>query len=118
MTQASDAATPNEAGVFETEAVIDNGSFGKRTIRFETGRLAKQAAGSVVAYLDDTFEIPSIPLFKTEQQAYSAGVWFVPTLQSFHEVFARGDYVAFALNSIYLSLGSTLLCFVIAIPAA
>jgi polyribonucleotide nucleotidyltransferase len=42
-----------ESGVFETEAVIDNGSFGKRTIRFETGRLAKQAAGSVVAYLDD-----------------------------------------------------------------
>jgi polyribonucleotide nucleotidyltransferase len=54
LTQATDATTPsNEAGVFETEAVIDNGSFGKRTIRFETGRLAKQAAGSVVAYLDD-----------------------------------------------------------------
>jgi polyribonucleotide nucleotidyltransferase len=34
------------------EAVIDNGSFGKRTIRFETGRLAKQAAGSAVVYLD------------------------------------------------------------------
>jgi polyribonucleotide nucleotidyltransferase len=42
-----------ESGVFETEAVIDNGSFGKRSIRFETGRLAKQAAGSVVAYLDE-----------------------------------------------------------------
>ena len=37
----------------ETTAVIDNGSFGTRTIRFETGRLARQAAGSVVAYLDD-----------------------------------------------------------------
>ena len=35
------------------EATIDNGSFGTRTIRFETGRLAKQAAGSAVAYLDD-----------------------------------------------------------------
>ena len=35
------------------EAVIDNGRFGTRTIRFETGRLARQAAGSVVAYLDD-----------------------------------------------------------------
>ncbi|MBO0840204.1 MAG: polyribonucleotide nucleotidyltransferase, partial [Sciscionella sp.] len=42
-----------EAGVYETTATIDNGRFGKRTIRFETGRLAKQAAGSVVAYLDD-----------------------------------------------------------------
>ena len=39
--------------VHETTAVIDNGSFGTRTIRFETGRLARQAAGSVVAYLDD-----------------------------------------------------------------
>ncbi len=36
------------------EAVIDNGSFGTRTVRFETGRIAKQAAGSAVAYLDDT----------------------------------------------------------------
>ncbi|MGB8792893.1 MAG: polyribonucleotide nucleotidyltransferase, partial [Mycobacterium sp.] len=32
---------------------IDNGSFGTRTIRFETGRLAQQAAGAVAAYLDD-----------------------------------------------------------------
>ncbi|MGO4602229.1 polyribonucleotide nucleotidyltransferase [Terrabacter sp. 2YAF2] len=35
------------------EAVIDNGSFGTRTVRFETGRLAKQAGGAVAAYLDD-----------------------------------------------------------------
>ncbi|MCA0178951.1 MAG: polyribonucleotide nucleotidyltransferase [Actinobacteria bacterium] len=34
------------------EAVIDNGRFGTRTVRFETGRLAKQAGGSVAAYLD------------------------------------------------------------------
>ncbi|MDQ2707338.1 MAG: polyribonucleotide nucleotidyltransferase [Actinomycetota bacterium] len=40
-------------GVHETIAVIDNGSLGSRTVRFETGRLARQAAGSVVAYLDD-----------------------------------------------------------------
>ncbi|WP_182909166.1 polyribonucleotide nucleotidyltransferase [Microbispora sp. H13382] len=40
-------------GVHSTEAVIDNGPFGTRTIRFETGRLARQAAGSAVAYLDD-----------------------------------------------------------------
>jgi polyribonucleotide nucleotidyltransferase len=42
-----------EDGVYESTAVIDNGSFGSRTIRFETGRLARQAAGAVVAYLDD-----------------------------------------------------------------
>ncbi len=35
------------------EAVIDNGSFGTRKVRFETGRLAQQAAGSAVVYLDD-----------------------------------------------------------------
>jgi polyribonucleotide nucleotidyltransferase len=49
VTEASDV----ESGVTETTAVIDNGKFGKRSIRFETGRLAKQAAGSVAAYLDD-----------------------------------------------------------------
>ncbi len=42
-----------DEGVFESTATIDNGSFGTRTIRFETGRLAQQAAGAVVAYLDD-----------------------------------------------------------------
>ncbi|WP_099022698.1 polyribonucleotide nucleotidyltransferase [Mycolicibacterium palauense] len=42
-----------DEGVFESTAVIDNGSYGSRTIRFETGRLAQQAAGAVVAYLDD-----------------------------------------------------------------
>ncbi len=35
------------------EAIIDNGKFGKRTVRFETGRLAKQAAGSAMVYIDD-----------------------------------------------------------------
>ncbi|QBE47887.1 polyribonucleotide nucleotidyltransferase [Leucobacter triazinivorans] len=35
------------------EAVLDNGKFGKRTIRFEAGRLAQQAQGAVAAYLDE-----------------------------------------------------------------
>ncbi|OSC42276.1 polyribonucleotide nucleotidyltransferase [Mycobacterium decipiens] len=47
------SAAEIEEGVFEATATIDNGSFGTRTIRFETGRLALQAAGAVVAYLDD-----------------------------------------------------------------
>lgn len=41
------------------ETVIDNGKFGKRIIRFETGRLARQAAGSAMAYLDDETAILS-----------------------------------------------------------
>ena len=35
------------------EAVIDNGSYGKRTVRFETGRLAQQAAGAAMVYIDE-----------------------------------------------------------------
>ncbi|WP_105031562.1 polyribonucleotide nucleotidyltransferase [Arthrobacter ruber] len=35
------------------EAVIDNGRFGTRTVRFETGRLAQQAAGSAMVYIDE-----------------------------------------------------------------
>ncbi|PYY34624.1 polyribonucleotide nucleotidyltransferase [Curtobacterium sp. MCJR17_055] len=35
------------------EATIDNGRFGTRTVRFETGRLAQQAQGAVAAYLDE-----------------------------------------------------------------
>jgi polyribonucleotide nucleotidyltransferase len=42
-----------DSAVHETVATIDNGRFGTHTLRFETGRLARQAAGSVVAYLDD-----------------------------------------------------------------
>ncbi|WP_280232425.1 polyribonucleotide nucleotidyltransferase [Nocardia cyriacigeorgica] len=51
--RANTSAIEVEPGVFESVALIDNGSYGTRTIRFETGRLARQAAGSVVAYLDD-----------------------------------------------------------------
>src|SRR6202011_709540 len=40
-------------GALSTEVVIDNGSFGTHKLRFETGRLARQAAGSAVVYLDD-----------------------------------------------------------------
>ncbi len=48
ITEAPDGST-----VVESVATIDNGKFGTHTVRFETGRLAKQAAGSVVAYFDD-----------------------------------------------------------------
>ncbi|MCX6471491.1 MAG: polyribonucleotide nucleotidyltransferase [Corynebacteriales bacterium] len=51
VTTAPEAEYDDE--ITEATAVIDNGSFGTRTVRFETGRLAQQAAGAVVAYLDD-----------------------------------------------------------------
>ena len=36
-----------------SEAVIDNGRYGKRVVRFETGRLAQQAAGAAMVYIDE-----------------------------------------------------------------
>jgi polyribonucleotide nucleotidyltransferase len=39
--------------IYAVETVIDNGKFGTRTVKFESGFLARQAAGSVTAYLDD-----------------------------------------------------------------
>ncbi len=36
-----------------TEAIIDNGKYGKRVIRFETGRLAQQAQGAAAVYIDE-----------------------------------------------------------------
>ena len=36
-----------------SEAVIDNGALGRHVVRFETGLLARQAAGSATVYLDD-----------------------------------------------------------------
>ncbi|MFR9853212.1 polyribonucleotide nucleotidyltransferase [Corynebacterium striatum] len=42
-----------EFGITEAIATLDNGDFGTRTIRFETGLLARQAGGSVTTYLDE-----------------------------------------------------------------
>lgn len=42
-----------EVGINGVEATIDNGDFGTRTIRFETGQLARQADGAVTTYLDE-----------------------------------------------------------------
>ncbi|OFS18128.1 polyribonucleotide nucleotidyltransferase [Corynebacterium sp. HMSC27B11] len=42
-----------DAGIWEATATIDNGDFGSRTLRLETGLLARQADGAVTAYLDE-----------------------------------------------------------------
>jgi polyribonucleotide nucleotidyltransferase len=42
-----------QEGVHSAEVIIDNGALGVHKIRFETGRLARLAAGSAVVYLDD-----------------------------------------------------------------
>ncbi|MDY5785185.1 polyribonucleotide nucleotidyltransferase [Corynebacterium sp.] len=48
-----DVFVDNDFGTTEAVAVMDNGDFGTRTIRFETGQLARQAGGSVTTFLDD-----------------------------------------------------------------
>src|SRR6185436_19173600 len=58
--------------------------------------------------------------FKTELQAiHVPTLWvFTPTLENFHEVQERSNYLLFAQNSIITSVGSTLLGLAIAAPAA
>jgi sorbitol/mannitol transport system permease protein len=59
--------------------------------------------------------------FKSEGEAIELPpkfIFFDWTLENYAVVQERSDYVKFALNSIYLALGSTLLALLIAIPAA
>jgi sorbitol/mannitol transport system permease protein len=60
----------------------------------------------------------TITAFKTEQQAYIPSLFFVPSLDSFREVFARSNYFAFAWNSVLISAGVTIVCLIFAVPAA
>ncbi|MBX6388460.1 MAG: polyribonucleotide nucleotidyltransferase [Frankia sp.] len=50
-----------------TEAVVTT-PLGNRTIRFETGRLARQAAGSAVAYLGDTMVLSATTVSKQPKE--------------------------------------------------
>ena len=58
--------------------------------------------------------------FKTELQAISVPpeIFFTPTLENFHEVQERSDYLLYAKNSLVTSVLSTLLGLAIAAPAA
>ena len=58
--------------------------------------------------------------FKTELQAIAVPpqLFFTPTLENFHEVQERSDYLLFARNSLITSLLSTVIGLAIAAPAA
>ncbi|MBS9404517.1 carbohydrate ABC transporter permease [Halomonas sp. TRM85114] len=57
--------------------------------------------------------------FKTEAAAIAdPSLIFSPTLESYQEVQARSGYARFALNSVAVAFGSTLLALLIAIPCA
>ncbi|MBU0828036.1 MAG: carbohydrate ABC transporter permease [Gammaproteobacteria bacterium] len=58
--------------------------------------------------------------FKTELQAIAVppDLFFVPTLENFHEVQERSDYLLYAKNSVITSVVSTLVGLMLAAPAA
>ena len=59
-----------------------------------------------------------ITSFKSEQDAVTPSLFFHPTLASYAEVQDRADYLAFALNSVIVSVGGTLVALLLAVPAA
>ncbi len=70
------------------EAVIDNGSFGTRTVRFETGRLARQAGGAVSAYLDgDTMLLSTTTAGKHPREGFD---FFPLTVDVEERMYAAG----------------------------
>jgi polyribonucleotide nucleotidyltransferase len=70
------------------EAVIDNGAAGKHVVRFETGLLARQAAGSAVVYLDDDTMLLSAT---TAQSKPREGMDFFPlTVDVEERMYAAG----------------------------
>ena len=58
--------------------------------------------------------------FKTEVEAVQTPplIVFKPTLENYLDIFARADYLSFALNSVVISLASTALTLIVAVPAA
>jgi sorbitol/mannitol transport system permease protein len=58
--------------------------------------------------------------FKTEIEAVATPPSFIfsPTLENFFNVNQRADYFKFAFNSVYVSLGGTLIALLLSVPAA
>jgi multiple sugar transport system permease protein len=58
--------------------------------------------------------------FKTQAEfmAYPPRWWFRPTLDNYTNVFVRGDFLKFTVNSLIIALGSTGLSLVLGVPAA
>src|SRR5918997_207564 len=59
-----------------------------------------------------------ITSFKTELEAFRPTFIFEPTTEQYQAVLEQRDYPKFAMNSIFLAGGSTLLALLIAIPSA
>ena len=79
----------SEPIISAVETVLDNGKFGQRTIKFETGLLARQAAGSVTAYLDDeTMLLSATTAGKTPKEQFD---FFPLTIDVEERMYAVGQ---------------------------
>jgi polyribonucleotide nucleotidyltransferase len=73
--------------VHTSEAVIDNGRFGTRTITFETGRLARQAAGAAVVSIGDTMLLSATTASKQPKEHFD---FFPLTVDVEERMYAAG----------------------------
>ncbi|MFC7402865.1 polyribonucleotide nucleotidyltransferase [Citricoccus sp. GCM10030269] len=70
------------------EAVIDNGAYGQRVVRFETGRLAQQAAGAAMVYIDeDTSLLSATTVGKSPREGFD---FFPLTVDVEERMYAAG----------------------------
>jgi len=74
-------------GTESSTAVIDNGSFGPREITFYTGRLARQAAGSVIVQLGDTTVLSATTASKQPKEHFD---FFPLTVDVEERMYAAG----------------------------
>src|ERR1700754_757251 len=74
-------------GTESRTAIIDNGSFGTREITFYTGRLAKQAAGSVIVQLGDTTVLSATTASKAPKEHFD---FFPLTVDVEERMYAAG----------------------------
>jgi polyribonucleotide nucleotidyltransferase len=79
--------TETTLGTQHSTAVIDNGAFGTREITFSTGRLARQAAGSVLAQLGDTVVLSATTASKTPKDQFD---FFPLTVDVEERMYAAG----------------------------
>jgi len=70
-----------------SEAVIDNGRFGTRTITFETGRLARQAAGAAAVSIGDTMLLSATTASKNPKEHFD---FFPLTVDVEERMYAAG----------------------------
>jgi polyribonucleotide nucleotidyltransferase len=77
----------NSLGTQHSKAIIDNGAFGTREIVFTTGRLARQAAGSVLVQLGDTVVLSATTASKQPKEQFD---FFPLTVDVEERMYAAG----------------------------